>query len=274
MIYKGINNEFIQLQEINQKEVVTFDKELSFPLLFVWLRGENCEIIFEGKKINFRNNTLLCLTSFQNIQLTKLDNARVIKFNKEFYCVINHDSEVSCKGILFYNTQQLSYFHIPEDEIEKFETLWKMFEIEMQSKDELQLEMLQMMLKRFIILCTRVYKLQNNYLKLEDKDVNLIREFNFLVEQHFKIKHTIKDYADLLNKSPKTLSNIFSKFSDKSPLQIIHDRKLLEAKRLLRYSDKQVKEIAFELGFEEIQTFSRFFKKVEKISPSGFKNSL
>ena len=103
---------------------------------------------------------------------------------------------------------------------------------------------------------------------------NLKMVVHFLVEQHFKTKHTVKEYADLLYKSPKTLSNIFSQISNKSPLQIIHERKLLDAKRMLWYTDKPVKEYAYELGFEDIQTFSRFFKKSEKISPSDFKNSI
>lgn len=272
MIYKGINQEFIQLQEINQRDVISFDTELVFPLLFVWVRGENSEIQYDGTKIQLKDNTILCLTIFQNIEFLKLENARVVKFNREFYCVLDHDSEVSCKGILFYNGSQLPFFQIPKEELEKFEILWKMFEIEIQSKDELQLEMLQMMLKRFIILCTRIYKTQNNYVKLEQKDVDIVREFNFLVEQHFKTKHNVTDYADLLNKSPKTLSNIFTKLAGKSPLQIIHERKILEARRMLRYTNKSIKEITYELGFEDIQTFSRFFKKIENISPSEFKN--
>jgi AraC family transcriptional regulator, transcriptional activator of pobA len=274
MIYRGVNQEFLQLEEIQEGDVITFDTELALPLLFVWVRGENAEILSEGTTIRIPNNTILCITVFQQIKFSKLDNARFIKFNKEFYCVLNHDSEVSCKGILFFNSNQLPFFPIPEEELEKFETLWKMFEIEMKSKDELQLEMLQMMLKRFIILCTRVYKAQNNFLKLEDKEVDIVREFNFLVEQYFKTKHSVKDYADLLNKSPKTLSNIFTQLAGKSPLQIIHERKALEAKRMLRYTDKSIKEIAFELGFEDIQAFSRFFKKIERISPSGFKKLL
>jgi AraC-like DNA-binding protein len=40
---------------------------------------------------------------------------------------------------------------------------------------------------------------------------------------------------------------------------------------MLRYTDKPIKKIAYELGFEDIQTFSRFFKKMEQISPSDFK---
>ncbi len=110
--------------------------------------------------------------------------------------------------------------------------------------------------------------------KLEVKEVDLVREFHYLVEQYFKTKHSVQEYADLLNRSVKTLANIFSKVSDKSPLQIIHERKVLEAKRMLRYTDKPIKEIAYKLGYEDIQTFSRFFKKMENTSPSDFKKLL
>ncbi|MBL4888338.1 MAG: helix-turn-helix transcriptional regulator, partial [Flavobacteriaceae bacterium] len=79
------------------------------------------------------------------------------------------------------------------------------------------------------------------------------------------------EYADLLNKSPKTISNIFSKLGTKTPLQYIQERKALEARRLLRYSDLQVQEIAYKIGYEDLQAFSRFFKKHEGISPSKYK---
>jgi AraC-like DNA-binding protein len=78
----------------------------------------------------------------------------------------------------------------------------------------------------------------------------------------------------MLNKSPKTLSNLFKKYNEKSPLQIIQDRTILEARRLLRYSDKSIKEIAYEIGYEDIQSFSRFFKKIEGVSPSDFKKTV
>jgi AraC-like DNA-binding protein len=81
----------------------------------------------------------------------------------------------------------------------------------------------------------------------------------------------VAEYANLLNKSPKTISNVFAILGTKSPLQYIQDRKMLEARRLLNYSSRQIKEIAYEIGFEDIQAFSRFFKKQEGISPSKFK---
>lgn len=74
-------------------------------------------------------------------------------------------------------------------------------------------------------------------------------------------------------KSPKTLSNNFAKF-EKSPLQIIHDRIILEAKRLLIYTEKTAKEIAYEIGFEDASHLSRMFKKHTSFSPSEFKKRL
>lgn len=271
--FRGINNEFLQLQEIKNGHSISFNQEHLSPLIFIWVKGENSNITFEGSKIGIVSNTILCLNSFDKIQFTNLDNARIIKFNREFYCVLDHDKDVSCKGILFYGTNQLPNFQIPQEEVDKFETLWKMFEVEMQSKDKLQLEMLQTMLKRFIILCTRMFKVQNQLIKLDTEEIDIVREFNFLVEQNFKTVHSVKDYASLLNKSPKTLSNLFSKVSEKTPLQIIHQRKCIEAKRFLRYTDKSIKEIAYEIGFEDIHAFSKFFKKMEHISPSDFKNT-
>ena len=273
MIYKGKNNEYIRLENIRSDERLIFDTSLDSPLTILWLKDEISVIEFEGIRYELPQNTIICLTKFFELKFLSLKMAGLLKFNREFYCVLDHDKEVGCKGVLFFGANQLPYFQIPDHELETFETVWKMFQFEMQTKDDMQLEMLQTMLKRFLILCTRVYK--NTYslspLPLDDSDI--VREFNFLVEQHFRDKHTVKEYADLLNKSPKTLSNLFSKMSDKSPLQIIHERIIMEAKRLLRYSDKSVKEIAFDLNFEDIQTFSRFFKKMEKISPSEFKNS-
>jgi AraC-like DNA-binding protein len=56
-----------------------------------------------------------------------------------------------------------------------------------------------------------------------------------------------------------------------APLLIIQNRVILEAKRLLYYTDKSAKEIAFELGFEDAAYFSNFFKKHTSLSPSLFK---
>ena len=175
---------------------------------------------------------------------------------------------------MFFGASQFPKIAIPDAELEKLEILWKMFAIEMISKDDLQNDMLQMMLKRLLILCTRIYKEQTELTTFDKKSLDIVRDYNYLVETNFKTKKQVADYAEMLHKSPKTLSNLFKKYNEKSPLQIIQDRTVLEARRLLHHSDQSIKEIAYEIGYEDIQSFSRFFKKMEGVSPSEFKKAV
>jgi len=272
MQFNGISKEYLHLQTISKKDCSALHTKKDGALSILWFQSNNNEIGIDGKPYLFHKNDIVFLTEFHKINVECLDKTRFIRFNRSFYCILEHDNEVSCKGILFFGASTLPYINIPKEEIETFETLWRMFEIEMTSKDALQREMLQMMLKRYLILSTRIFKNQNSFPE-EIPKINLIRNFNFLVEKHFRTRHTVSQYAELLHKSPKTLSNLFSKYGCKTPLQFIHERKLLEARRLLRYTDKAIKEIAYEIGYEDIQSFSRFFKTHEGISPTEYKDN-
>jgi AraC-like DNA-binding protein len=75
----------------------------------------------------------------------------------------------------------------------------------------------------------------------------------------------------MMHRSPKTLAHIFAQAGNRTPLQLIHYRIMLEARQLLRHSDKPVKEIAYELGYEDIQSFSRFFRSKEGVAPVSFR---
>ncbi|VXA93142.1 AraC family transcriptional regulator [Flavobacterium sp. 9AF] len=270
MIYTGQLNEFIRLEEITPNNGHLLNEKIKEGLSIIWA-VEELYLQVDGITTILKENEIIFITEYHNVVITKVQKVRLIRFNRAFYCILDHDSEVGCKGVLFFGAAHLAKIEIPILEFEKFETLWKMFVIEMQSKDELKSEMLQMMLKRMLILCIRIYKEQTELVDFDKQQFDLVREYNYLVEVHFRTKHQVADYATLLHKSPKTLSNVFKKIGKKTPLQIIQDRIMLEAVRLLGYTDKSIKEIAYEVGYEDIQTFSRFFKKIEGISPSEFK---
>ncbi len=272
MKFVGTTEEFLHLEIIEKHNCKILKEKQESSLSILWFEGDENELVIDGEARSFHKNEILFLTEFHQTQVKRVGRIRMIRFNRPFYCVLKHDAEVSCKGVLFFGASRLPIIQIPPKELEKFETLWKMFTIEMQSHDSLQIDMLQMMLKRYLILCTRIFKQQRAFPE-EEEQVDLIREFNFLVEQHFKTKHSVAEYAAMLHKSPKTISNLFSKMGSKTPLQYIQERKLLEARRLLRYSDLPIKEIGYEIGYNDIQSFSRFFKKQTGQSPSEYKEA-
>ena len=195
------------------------------------------------------------------------------QFNREFYCVFDHDSEVSCVGFLFSSTDHL-FVKLNDQAQQKLRLLSDDFIEEFKTPDNIRNEMLLVLLKRLIIYVTRLAK--SGYApvkKLQDERFHIIRKFNLLVEANFKTEHSVSFYADQLFKAPKTLSNLFAIFNQKTPSQIIRERIVVEAKRLLFYTDRSIKHITFDLGFEDVSYFSYFFKKNTRVSPSDFRNS-
>ena len=274
MKYTGKTGEYLELVHLNAENQHLLEEVGPTQLSLIWFQSGETRLRIDHETLSFQKNDILCLTEFHQVQIESLGQVKLLRWNKPFYCVLNHDSEVGCKGILFYGASDLPFIQPPQADLEVFSTVWKMLEYEMQSQDSLQREMLQMMLKRILILTTRMYKEQNDWTKVKEPGHDLIREYHFLVEKHFKNKHTVADYAEMLYKSPKTLSNLFKQMGSKSPLQYIKDRKMLEAKRLLAYTDKSTSEIGYELGFADVQSFSRFFKKESGQSPSVFQQTL
>ncbi|MGR3810310.1 helix-turn-helix domain-containing protein [Jiulongibacter sp. NS-SX5] len=271
MRFEGKHTETIEVLEINNSSLNELNSSKPSELSLLWFKSDLNQLTVDGETYTPERNELISFTEFHEIKAQRIESAVLIRWNRAFYCVVDHDSEVGCKGILYYGATQVPLIKPSAEELEILETVYKMFLIEMKSNDNLQLSMLQMMLKRFLILCLRIYKKQVSTSSLSKNTVDIIREYNFLVEQHFRTKHSVKDYADMLYKSPKTLSNIFKKYGDTSPLQFIQNRIMLEARRLLFYSDQTISEISYGLGFPDIQSFSRFFKKQEGISPQKFK---
>lgn len=274
MRYQGKTDEYFEIINVTQDSCAILrdmDKE---QLSLLWFDSDDNKLTIDGASYIFDTNQIVCLTEFHQLKPQKINSLKLLRFNRPFYCISNQDSEVGCQGILYFGAAILPIIQLSEKDKGILEVVWQMLCIEMESRDNLQLEMLQMMLKRILILCTRIYKSQSNYKDIALPKLATIRAFNFLVEQHFREKHTVAAYAKMLHKSPKTLANLFKKISTHTPLQLIKNRRMLEAKRLLSYTNDPISEIGHLIGFSDVQSFSRFFKKNEGISPSLFREAL
>ena len=233
MKFLGHTGEYFEVGDLNIKNQDFINQSEEDQLTLIWIEEDGATLTIDAVDYALKANQIVCLTAFHKVTAKNIIKAKYLRFNAPFYCILNHDAEVGCKGLLFYGTARVPILDVAGEDLDVLKTVWKMLILEMQSVDNLQLEMLQMMLKRLLILTTRIYKSQH-ILPTEPVDQSdLVREFNYLVDKHFREKHTVAEYAALMYKSPKTISNNFKKLGQKSPLQYIQDRIMLEIRRLI-----------------------------------------
>jgi len=99
----------------------------------------------------------------------------------------------------------------------------------------------------------------------------LLRNFQKLIDVHYKDKKLTKDYASMLYVTPNHLNALSNDVTGRSAGELIRDRVLLEAKRLLINAQLSITEIAGELDFADNSYFSKFFKKYTGVSPEAFR---
>jgi AraC family transcriptional regulator, transcriptional activator of pobA len=147
----------------------------------------------------------------------------------------------------------------------------------MQNQALAQYELLVSYLKIFLITASRLKTEQQPEAKqaVEDlKEPFILQNLKDSIEKDFKTKHSASDYADALNISSKALAKITKTYFNKTLTELISERIVIEAKRELYLTNKSVKEIAYELGYEDEHYFSRFFKTNADVSPQIYRETV
>ncbi len=100
----------------------------------------------------------------------------------------------------------------------------------------------------------------------------LLNEFRKIVNNRFVSLRTTKDYAGELNITPNYLNALCQEYYYKSVSEIIQERMILEAKRLIKHSSLNIAEISYKLGFKDNSYFGRYFKKAVGVTPKEFRS--
>ena len=239
---------------------------------FIWVQSGTLTLEIDHIPMRLEKDEIVTLTPLHHLEVKEVDGEYLtFVFNSNFYCIYGHDNEVSCNGFLFYGSSKVMKLALSVGQSSNLHDIVRIFQQESVIHDNLQEEMLRIVLKRFIITCTRIARQHFGVGQEKEKTFDIIRQYYVLVDQHFKEKKQVQDYADILCRSPKTFSNLFSACGLPSPLRVIHDRIEAEAMRLLLYTHKSAKEISSILGFEDLSAFSRFFKKMTGESVSDYR---
>ncbi len=132
-------------------------------------------------------------------------------------------------------------------------------------------DMVRVLLLQFFMLVENSLTGKDNKAIPRQKQL-LLRGFRKLIDTHYRSIRLPKEYADLLYITPNHLNALCQDLLGKTAGELIRDRVLLEAKRLLTNAGMTVTEIAYDLNFQDNSYFNRFFKKYTGMTPDEFRN--
>ena len=135
---------------------------------------------------------IIPLTPLHHIEFKAINGEYLtLLFNSNFYCIFGHDNEVSCNGFLFNGTSNVMQLKLSESQVASLRDITDSLTSEYAIKDNLQEEMLRILLKRFIILCTRIAREKFSVSPEREKAFDMVRQFYVLVDNHFKEKEEV-----------------------------------------------------------------------------------
>lgn len=246
----------------------TFEMDDKIPELSVPHRHEDYSIslLVKGsltKYIDFEKYSVQAPAIFsmgpeQVHQFVSATDAEVIcvSFTKEFL-LTEMQGWISCWECMFGHL----VMDIDEESIRELlvyaNILQKEFDDDRDKKDAL----IRNVLSAFIINCARLRSSNATIMHMDLAQNKIVRQFKQYVDNHFRQKSMVAEYAEMLFVTPGHLNDVIKSIVGKTAKQVIDEKRLMEAKRLLFWGNSSVKEIAWELNFDDDAYFNRFFKK-------------
>jgi AraC-like DNA-binding protein len=130
------------------------------------------------------------------------------------------------------------------------------------------------LLNAFIITVARMRDSLASVMMLDMNTNKLVEQFKSFVDLQFKEKTQVAQYAEMLAVTPGHLNDVIKSTTGRTAKQIIDEKRIMEAKRLLFWADHNLKEIAGQLSFEDDSYFNRYFKKHTGFTPSTFQRTI
>ena len=185
---------------------------------------------------------------------------------------VNHDT---LKHDLFCGFQNIPLAYLHDSAAPELERMFQLLEHEQEcTKEPHHREMLTILLRMILIYIHRNSRRGANAPAIKHQPAySLYLRFRALLEEEFMHMHQVAQYADRLGVSTKTLGNAIKATTGQTALAVIDERILLESKRLLRFSNLMVKEVAFQLGFEDSSNFVKFFTHHTGTLPNSMRRS-
>jgi AraC-like DNA-binding protein len=245
-------------------------------LNILWNKGSKAKITVEDIDIEVNSNCIVFLSEYyMNIEADS-NSFRLIQFDKSYLNPLDGSYANGEYLMIFYGTHSINAvpkITLKEEEVLNFEQIWRqLLEYNDGVNNPVFAALQRNSLQRFLLLGEHIHMQSSFDIPINFRDLKIIREFQYLVNNNFKELTKVSEYAEILKISPKKISELFSCCYNRKPSEIIADRRNLFAKRQLKHTNELIKNIAYDLNFSDSQTFSHFFKKRNGISPEEFRS--
>jgi AraC family transcriptional activator of pobA len=273
---EGLEHEFeiVDLKQVFQhkKDMMSVPHRAQFYHI-IWIKKGKGIHFVDFNPIKVVDNMLIFIP--QN-SVNRFDpdgeyEGKTIIFTDEFFCKNESDIQYLRSTMLFSDLYDIATINVQCEDKELSKTLEIMENEFLRSKDNVQSNILHNLLHVFLLQAEREIRKQGFKELKSGINLNYLIQFKDFLEENFKEIKSVNQYADKLSISEKQLHKATTSLIDKTPKQVIDERILLEAKRLLAHSNLSIKEIAYDLGYEEPTNFIKYFKKHAESTPSEFR---
>ena len=199
-----------------------------------------------------------------------------IGFHSDFFCIYKLPKEVVCNEVLYNNIYDPPVLPLRDPDATGFQTLISRMREEMETPGFAHQEFLIANLKLLIITASRLKleELETALPETETPDILLARRIRQAIEEHYKTEHAPARYAEILGISPRMLRHVVKTRFQTTMTDLLRDKVVTEAKRDLYLTTKSIKEIAWDLGYQDEYYFSRMFKKSVGVSPQVYRETI
>ncbi|WP_284463884.1 helix-turn-helix domain-containing protein [Chryseobacterium sp.] len=234
-------------------------------------RADFFEIIwFQNDSENNEEEQYISLIPLYRLEKPDLKDKSgcVIAFKREY--LEEDDKEYALDVFNLFNMHgQYSSFRLDNDVIETLHYLKVLIEKEYNNSMGTYL-VLKSLLKVFLL---NLIRINQNYFLNQDVNQKRVYQFIMLMDKYYKTERKADFYSSKMGISEKRINQILKEKMSKTLTQLLHERVVLEAGRMLISSELTIKEIAFDLNFDDPAYFSRFYKKQTGESPEDFKRN-
>ncbi|WP_316825437.1 helix-turn-helix transcriptional regulator [Pedobacter miscanthi] len=180
-------------------------------------------------------------------------------------------------GFFSYSTNEA--LHLSEQEKTTIVSTFKLIEEELNSRiDDFSQEVIVTQIELLLNYAKRFYKRQ--FITRKATSNALLQKLELLLDEYFSDEKSVRQgiptvhyLAENLNISPNYLSDMLRSLTGQNAQQHIHDKLIEKAKEKLSTTNLSISEVAYAIGFEHSQSFSKLFKLKTKVSPLAFKRS-